>query len=109
MVACRQLRDEGCDFAGVGIDDHDTRAVVLALRVSGLVRIGRKQPTALSTALESYIHRGSCGLKAAAGRWLAESPQQFSSRIEHENVRRERIRRIEVATPEIRLLVAAAR
>src|SRR5215831_8257449 len=111
MVACRQSRDERCDLSRLRVDDHDAGAVVLSLCVCRLVRVGGEKSPSLKATLERDVDRRPCWLESDAGRGgLAErTADQLSVLIEYQDVRRERILRIEVTRSEASLLVAGAR
>src|SRR5579871_6046810 len=97
VVARRQSGDERRDLAGLGVDGHNSRAVVLTvMRVGGLVGIGGEQPSAAQSVLERDIDGRSMRLQHIAAAvfrvrigGFAQYPQQLAMAVEHFDVRRE--------------------
>jgi hypothetical protein len=75
-----------------------------------LIRVGREELAALEIALEGDVDRRPCWLESAAGCRLAKRSGDLSTiLVEHKDVRREWVRRIEYSAGPRFLFVAAAR
>src|SRR5689334_13848281 len=81
------------------------------MRVRGLVRVGREESSTREAVLERDVDGRSFGLQPRAiGVRLRQRPcDLLAVLIEHEDVGRERVRGVEVAAAERRLIVAPAR
>jgi len=109
MVAGRQVGDERGHQPGLRVHGHDARTVVLPSGMSCLIRVGDKQPTAVQSVIEPEIHRWSGCLQAAMGCRLGQrTGDQLAMLVEHQNVRRKGILRVEFTRPERALFVAPA-
>src|SRR5262249_7737126 len=109
VVAGRQARDEGSDLSGHGVDGDDARTVVLALGVCRLIGVTREEPPTAEALLERDVHGRPCRLEAAGRRGLGQGAQQGTALVEDEDVRCERVLRVERPGPEVVLLVADTR
>src|SRR6516165_6588236 len=109
MVPRRQAGDKR-GHCSLRVDDHDARTAVLPAAVGCLIRVGREESAALEIALEGDVDRRPCWLESAAGRRLAErSGDPLTILVEHKDVRREWVRRIEYSAGPRSLFVASAR
>ena len=107
MIAGRQIGDERRDGPGPDVHRHDAGAVVLPGRMGRLVRVGREQPSASEAVLEPDIHCRACRLQATLGSRLGQRlADLLAVLIEHQNIRRERVVRVELAFAEAVLLIA---
>src|SRR6516165_3983309 len=111
MVPRRQAGDKRGHFSRLRVDDHDARTAVLPTAVGCLIRVGREESAALETALEGDVDRRPCWLESDAGgcRLAKRSGDLVTILVEHKDVRREWVRRIECSGPERVLFVAFAR
>src|SRR6516162_3635432 len=111
MVPRRQAGDKRGHCSRLRVHGHDARTAVLPTAVGCLIRVGREELAALEIALEGDVDRRPCWLQSDAGccRLAKRSGDLSTSVVEHKDVRREWVRRIECSAAKRVLFVAAAR
>src|SRR5262249_47992655 len=111
MVSGGQAGDKRGHCSRLRVDDHDARTAVLPTAVGCLIRVGREESAALEIALEGDVDRRPCWLEPDAGscRLAKWSGDLFTVLVEHKDVRREWVRRIECSAAKRILFVAFAR